>query len=506
MKTIPIFNLKSDQVVSVAKNYEKVSLNKNSIARILDAYNFVNRLKELQQPVYGVNTGFGALAGVILDKKNLTRLQENLIYSHAVGSGPILEKEIIRAAMFLRANMLSKAHSGVRPLLINTFITMLNKDIVPIVPETGSVGASGDLSPLAFIARTLLGYGEVFYQGKIIDARTAFKKANIKQIKFEPKEGLSLINGTEMMGANGALIVDQAEYLANIADVGAAMSMVALQGKTGPFDLRIMDLKPHPGQKLVARNLAKLLAGYRTTGKKVQDAYSLRCIPQVAGAVREGINFAKKIIETEINSVSDNPIIVDNPKSKLKYDIVSGGNFHGQAISLAFDTLGISLVTMATISERRTFRLLDDKLSGLSPFLVNNPGVNSGLMMLQVLASALIAENRVLANSASIQSVPTSASQEDFVSMGMTAANKTRRILDNTLTIIAIELICSRQAIELAKYEVPKGFKTFYDNVAHTVPYITDDRLFQNDIINTKNLLDDNKFRSLVGKYFVSTK
>ncbi|MBS4015364.1 MAG: histidine ammonia-lyase [Candidatus Latescibacteria bacterium] len=498
MKKIPQFNLKSRDLIPISQANIKVDINPAHISKINTAANFVKSIKESNQPVYGINTGFGALAGVVLDKNKLIRLQENLIYSHSVGSGLNLPKEIVRTAMFLRANMLSKAHSGVRPILIRTLLTMLNKDMIPAVPETGSVGASGDLSPLAFIARTLLGFGQVYYKNKIIDAKDGLKLIGLRPFKLELKEGLALINGTDVMSASGALTLNMTEYLAKLADIGAAMSIVALQAKTTPFDMRLMKLKPHPGQMTVAKNLIKLLQGYRTTGKKVQDAYSLRCIPQFAGATREGINFAKQIIETEINSISDNPIIVNKPNSKTKFDIVSGGNFHGQAIALALDTLGIALNTMGITSERRLFRLLDDKLSGLSPFLVENPGVNSGLMMLQVLAAALIAENKVLVHPASIQSVPTSASQEDFVSMGMTAANKCRRILDNTLTIIAIELICARQAIELAKYPIPKLLNKFYQPISKRIPYITDDRLFQDDIINMKNLINDAKFQKIV--------
>ena len=497
MIKIPQIPLTSDTVVSVAQQKQKTILAKKHYAPIISAYKFVNKLKDQNKPVYGVTTGFGALAGVILSQNKLKQLQTNLIYSHAVGSGPVLNKDIVRAAMFLRANMLAKAHSGVRIDLINTLLAMLNKDIVPVVPETGSVGASGDLSPLAFIARSLLGFGQVYYQNRVMKSIDAYKKANIKPIALEPKEGLALINGTEMMTANGALLINKSEYLADVADIASVLSVVSLQGKTEPFDMRIIELKPHPGQILVNKNLIKLLKGYQTTGKKVQDAYSIRCIPQIAGAVREGIKFAKNIIETEMNSVTDNPIIVYDSKTK-NHQIISGGNFHGQSISLAFDTLGISLVTMGLISERRIFRILDDKLSGLPPFLVKEAGVNSGLMMLQVLASALCAENRILASPASIQSLPTSASQEDFVSMGMTGANKTRKICDNTITILAIELICARQAIELAEYPVPQGVKNLYHEIMNTVPFITDDRLYQEDIENVKALLDKPDFRKKV--------
>lgn len=498
MKKIPQFKLKCKDIEPVAQGKVKTNLNPAHVPQINAVFNFVKSIKNSNQPVYGINTGFGALAGVVLDKDKLIHLQENLLYSHSVGSGPNLDKEIIRAAMFLRANMLAKAHSGVRPILIKTLLSMLNNDMIPVVPETGSVGASGDLSPLAFIARTLLGFGEVYYRNKIIKAKDGLKLIGLRPFKLELKEGLALINGTDVMSASGSLSINKTEYLAKLADLAAAMSIVSLQAKISPFDLRLMRLKPHSGQMTVAKNMLKLLQGYRTTAKKVQDAYSLRCVPQFNGATRESINFVKQIIETEINSISDNPIIVNKPNSKNQFEIVSGGNFHGQAIALALDTLSIALTTIGITSERRLFRLLDDKLSGLSPFLVENPGVNSGLMMLQVLAGALVAENKVLAHPASIQSVPTSASQEDFVSMGMTAANKTRRILDNTLTIIAIELICARQAIELAKYPIPKLLNKFYNPISKTIPYITDDRLFQDDIVNMKNLINDTKFQVLV--------
>ncbi|MEO0091483.1 MAG: histidine ammonia-lyase [candidate division WOR-3 bacterium] len=493
MILIPKSHLSFQTIRAVAKNQTKVNLNKRSLIKIIDSYSLIKQVAKGKKPIYGVNTGFGALQNILLEKTDIGKLQANLILSHAVGSGNFLEKEIVRIAMFLRANMLAKGYSGVRPQLIELLLDMLNKDIVPLVPETGSVGASGDLAPLAFIALTLLGQNKVWYQNKIMPTKSAFKKAGINPINLEPKEGLALINGTEIMSAIGTWVISEAEFLAKISDVASAMSIVALQGKTEPFSLRIMNLKPYSEQIATAKNLLKLLSGYSPNKNQVQDAYSLRCIPQVNGAVKMAINFAQQIVLTEINSVSDNPIIVNNK-------IISGGNFHGQAISLAMDCLGIGLTTLGLISERRTFRLLDDKLSGLPAFLVDNAGVNSGLMMLQVLAGALCAENKVLSHPASIQSVSTSASQEDFVSMGMTACNKVLKILENILTILCIEIICARQAIELAKHKVPKKLEKFYEAFVNVVPFITQDRLYQNDIERVKDLLVKDEFRNLLDK------
>ncbi|MEO0074963.1 MAG: histidine ammonia-lyase [candidate division WOR-3 bacterium] len=498
MKTIPQANLTIHDLVPIANAQIKVKLNPRQISQINKTFQFVKKIRNQAQAVYGINTGFGALANVILAKDQLITLQENLIASHAVGTGPYLDKRIIRTAMFLRANMLAKGYSGVRPILIQTLLTLLNHDLIPLVPETSSVGASGDLSPLAFIARALLGHGEVLYQDKTIPAKQALKLIGLRPFQLEIKEGLALINGTDVMSASAALTLAQAQYLTKLETLASALSIVAMQAKTTPFDLRIMQLKPHPAQITVAKNLLKLLAGYIPASNKVQDAYSLRCLPQYAGASQEGFKFAKQIIETEINSISDNPIIVKSNQTKDQYEIVSGGNFHGQALALALDTMAIALTTITITSERRLFRMLDDKLSGLSPFLVENPGVNSGLMMLQVLAAALVSENKVLVHPASVQSIPTSASQEDFVSMGMTAANKTRRILDNALSVIAIELLCARQAIELAKRKLPRRLKPFYGILADTIPYITNDRLFQDDIIKIKNLINSASFQKLI--------
>jgi histidine ammonia-lyase len=497
MFEIPIAHLTLKDLFEVANNKSEIKLKPQALKKINTTRKIIDQIIEKGQVAYGINTGFGALAEITLGTSRLKKLQKNLILSHSVGWGNDLPQEVVRGAMFLRANMLTKGYSGVRKEVIETLIKMLNNDIVPAVPETGSVGASGDLSPLAFVALAMLGVGEVYYRHKKIPARQALKKAQIKPLELESKEGLALINGTEVMAAASALMITKSQYLSRLADLVSAMSVVALQGETKPFDLTLMKLKPHPGQIIVAQNLKKLLSGYAPQKSKVQDPYSLRCIPQINGAAREGINFAQRIVETEINSVTDNPVIITS-SPKDEYSIISGGNFHGQALALAIDTLGIALTTLGVSSERRSFRLLDPTLSGLSAFLVPNPGENSGLMMLQVLQASLCAENKVLSTPASIHSVPTSASQEDLVSMGMTAVLKAQKILKNTFTILAIELLLARQAIELAQYKLPPKLERFYRILKERIRFIDKDRLFQEDLTVVHNILTEKEFKERV--------
>jgi histidine ammonia-lyase len=434
-------------------------------------------------PIYGVNTGFGALVGKSISRQDQRRLQENLILSHALGSGEIFARPIVCSAMFLRANMLSKGYSGVSSGLVRLLVEMINRDVMPAVYEKGSVGASGDLAPLAFIALGLIGRGKAFYQNKLMSARVALKKANLIPIKLEPKEGLALINGTEMMSALAAFNTLMANRMVNLADIAGAFSFVALGGNIKAFDPRLVKLKFYAGQEKSTNNLQQLLKAPLRKASNTQDAYCLRCMPQVHGAIREGIRFAKEIVEIEINSVTDNPLIFDG-------EVVSGGNFHGQALALAMDNLAISLCALGGISERRISRLLDPNLSGLPAFLTPNPGINSGLMMTQILATSLCAENKILSTPASVQSLPTSANQEDFVSMGMDAALKAKKICENTEKILALELICACQAIELGKKTLNLPLKKYFETVRSVVPFLgTDQELtqcFHNLLLNLK--------------------
>jgi histidine ammonia-lyase len=441
----------------------------------------VVQMLEAGHPVYGVNTGFGALVDNAIPVDRLCELQNNLIMSHAVGTGDLLAREEVRAAMFLRANMLSKGYSGVRCKLVEHLIEMLNRDVVPVVYEYGSVGASGDLAPLAHIALAAVGRGEAFYKGKRISGKAALTRAGLKPYSLQPKEGLSLINGTEVMAALASLSCLRAEKIADLSDLAGAMSALALGANARAFAPDLQRLKPHPGQQISARNIRGYLAGAKPAPGRIQDAYSIRCIPQVHGTMRDGMSFARSIIETEINSVTDNPLIINGAS-------ISGGNFHGAAIALALDTLAIALTHAAVISERRTFRLLDSKLSGLPPFLIRDAGTNSGMMIAQLLVASILTDCRILSSPASVLSVPTSAGQEDVVSMGMNSVLKARRIVDLLTTILVVELICAAQAVELSEMPVPVGLRKAFRGIRSVVPFLVRDRELYLDIARLKSI------------------
>jgi histidine ammonia-lyase len=414
----------------------------------------------------------------------LCELQNNLIMSHAVGTGELLTRHEVRAVMFLRANMLSKGFSGIRCKLVEYLVEMLNRDIVPVVYEYGSVGASGDLAPLAHIALVIIGRGEAFHKGRRLSGRAALAAAGMKPYSLQPKEGLSLVNGTEVMAALACLATLQAERLADLADLAGAMTAAALGANPRAFAPDLQRLKPHTGQQTVARNIRAYLAGARPARGRIQDAYSIRCIPQVHGAAREGIAFARKTTETEINSVTDNPLIIDG-------ESVSGGNFHGAAVALALDNLAIALTQLAAISERRTFRLLDPKLSNLPAFLVRDAGTNSGMMITQLLVASLLTDCRMLSAPASVQSVPTSAGQEDFVSMGVNSALKVRRIIEHLTTILATELLCAAQGLELSGRPMPAGLRKSFRTIRTVVPFLEHDRELHLDIKHLRQILVD---------------
>ncbi|HEX5004002.1 MAG TPA: histidine ammonia-lyase [Gemmatimonadales bacterium] len=408
------------------------------------------------QTIYGVNTGFGKLANVRIASTDLDRLQVNLIRSHAAGVGRPLPAEIVRALMILRANVLLRPTSGVRPRLVEALVAMINAGLVPVVPEQGSVGASGDLAPLSHVAQALIGEGEVFDGARRVPAGTALAAAGLPPFRFAPKEGLAFINGTQAQTAILALLVHDAETLWRTAVGAAAMSLEALRGTPTPFDSRIHAARPHAGQIEAAQLLRALLAdsairdSHREGDERVQDAYSLRCTPQVLGAVRDAIRFAAETVAIELNASTDNPLVFENG------DVLSGGNFHGQPVAQALDFLAIALTTLQAIAERRVERLVNPDLSqGLPAFLTSEPGLSSGYMMVQITAAALVAESRTLAHPASVGSIPTDANQEDFVPMGMGAAFKTRRILENAVYVLATELLCAAQGLELLKPLAP---------------------------------------------------
>ncbi|HEV2140446.1 MAG TPA: histidine ammonia-lyase [Candidatus Dormibacteraeota bacterium] len=445
--------LTEDQVVAVARHGEKVALAASARTKMERSRARVERAASSREPVYGVSTGFGALAGTRVAPLRQPELQLALIRSHAAGVGPPVDLEVVRATMLLRARTLAMGMSGVRPLLADALIGMLNEGVTPVVPRHGSVGCSGDLAPLAHIGLALVGEGEVLdAQGSRRAARQALKSANLKPVKLETKEGLALINGTDGMLGMLVLACADAERLLKTADVTAAMSAEALLGTDRTFQSRLQEVRPHPGQVASAANLARLMRGsqivasHRHSQHAVQDSYSVRCSPQVAGAARDTLDFARRVAEVELSSAIDNPIVMENG------DVESNGNFHGEPLAFAADFLAIAAAEIGSIAERRVDRLLDPHRSqGLPPFLAQEPGVNSGLMVAQYTAAALVAENRRLAAPASVDSVPTSGMQEDHVSMGWGAALKLRTVLDNVTSILAVELCASARAQELRR-------------------------------------------------------
>jgi histidine ammonia-lyase len=451
--------------------------------------------------VYGVNTGFGQLANVSIPGDKLEELQENLIRSHAAGAGRPLDPRIVRAILALRANCLARGHSGLKLETLERMLAMLAAGIVPVVPEKGSVGASGDLAPLAHIALSLIGEGEVFYRGRRTSAKSAFTRARLSPVRLAPKEGIALINGTQVMTAIGALALLDAERLAVAADIVGSMTLEALQGSHRAFDRRIHDARPQRGQGASAANLRRLLAGsaieraHADCGR-VQDAYSLRCMPQVHGAARDTLRFVREVLEIEVNASTDNPMVFAESG-----DLVSGGNFHGQPVAIACDHLAIGTCSLASISERRIERLVNPALSDLPPFLAKDAGLNSGFMMAHVTAAACVSENKVLAHPASVDTIPTSAGKEDHVSMGVHAARKAAEVVDNAVTVLAIELLAAAQALDfLAPLKAGRGAEAAHRFVRRHVAGMDRDRILAPDIETARGLVLAPDFRATAEK------
>ena len=424
-------------------------------ARLAESRAGVERALASGAAIYGINTGFGKLASVRIAPDQLDRLQANLVRSHAAGVGAPLPPDIVRAMMLLRANVLLRPTSGVRPGLVDALLALLNAGVIPAVPEQGSVGASGDLAPLSHIALVLMGEGQVLDGGTVVDAAPVLQRAGLAPWRFGPKEGLAFLNGTQAQTAILALLMHDADVLWRTAIGAAAMSLEALRGTPTPFDPRIHEARPHEGQRRAAAMLRGLLAGsairesHRENDSRVQDAYSLRCTPQVLGAVWDALDFGRRTVEVELNASTDNPLVFGD-------EVLSGGNFHGQPVAQAMDFLAIALTTLQALAERRVERLVNPDLSeGLPAFLTTEPGLRSGFMMVQITAASLVAESRTLAMPASIGSIPTDANQEDFVPMGMAAAFKARRILGNAQHVLAAELLCGAQGLDLLKPLTP---------------------------------------------------
>jgi histidine ammonia-lyase len=451
--------------------------------------------------VYGVNTGFGHLANVTIPKDQLAELQVNLIRSHAAGTGPPLAEHVVRAVLALRANCLARGHSGLRLETLLRMLAMLDAGIVPVVPEKGSVGASGDLAPLAHVALALIGEGNVRYCGRTMPARAAWKRARLQPVTLAAKEGIALINGTQVMAAIGTLALLRAERLAIAADFVGAMTLEALSGSHRAFDVRIHDARPQRGQGVSAANLRKILAdspierAHADCGR-VQDAYSLRCMPQVHGAARDTFRFVRDVLTIEVNASTDNPMVFAESG-----DLVSGGNFHGQPVAVALDHLAVATCSLATISERRTERLLNPMLSDLQPFLAKNAGLNSGLMMAHVTAAALVSENKVLAHPASVDTIPTSAGKEDHVSMGVHAAHKASEIVDNAVTVLAIEMLAAAQALDFRRpLKAGRGAEAAHRFFRRRIVGMERDRNLSLDIEAARGIVLDPALRASVEK------
>lgn len=475
--------------VLAARYGAKIMLDDEATERVDEARQVVERCVDENLVRYGITTGFGKFCDVVISKEDNAALQKNLIMSHAVGVGEPLPIEAARGMLVLRANALAHGNSGARLSTIQALVNMLNAGVVPVVPEKGSLGASGDLAPLSHVAIALCGMGECFYKGTRMPSSDALAAAGLTPIVLSAKEGLSLINGTQCMTSVGALAVWDAWKLVRTADVAAALTSQALRGITDAYDPRVHEARGQAGQIDCAENLLALLEGSelstRQGQERVQDAYTLRCIPQIHGASRDAIGYVWDIVSRELNAVTDNPLIFINPDDASGGDIISGGNFHGQPVALAMDFLGIAAAELANVSERRIERLVNPALSnGLPAFLVQDGGLNSGFMIIQYTAASLVSENKVLAHPASVDSIPSSANQEDHVSMGTIAARKARQIVDNARTVIALELLSACQAIDLAgsANKLSEPTKAAYRLIRSVAPMVKEDRIMYQDI------------------------
>ncbi len=468
-----------------------VKLSEESKKRIRHSRSIIDAAVKEKKIIYGVTTGFGAFADKVISTRDLQRLQQNILMSHAAGVGSPIPDDGIRMILLLMINSKAKGYSGLRLKTVDALRGLFNKNVCPVVPFQGSVGASGDLAPLAHLSLVLTGKGQARYEGKTLSGSKALKRAGLNPVKLEAGEGLALVNGTQVMTGIGALALDRALNLAKTMDIAAAMSLEVLLGTNTQFHKRIHRIRPHKGQMDSAANLRTLTDGSEIISShkdcnRVQDAYSLRCVPQVHGASRDVLNYVLNTVETEMNSATENPLVFENGQ------VMSGGNFHGQPVALAMDNLAIALAEFANISERRIERMVNPSLSGLPSFLVREGGLNSGFMIAQYTAAALVSENKVLAHPASVDSIPTSANKEDHVSMGTIAARKARQIAENVKRVAAIELLCGAQALDLLTNLKPgRGTLAAYKMVREHVPHLNRDRELAPDIQTVSTLIDN---------------
>ena len=484
-----------EDFINVTRKGYKVMISEDTYKGVEKARELVERYVADQKVCYGITTGFGKFSDQVISEDETEALQKNLIMSHSCGVGNPLSIEYVRGIMLLRVVNLCKGHSGVRRITLDTLVEMINKNVTPYIPEKGSLGASGDLAPLSHMVLVMLGLGKAYYKDELLSGKEAMDKANIKILEsLSSKEGLALINGTQVMTSIGAHVTYDALNLMKHLDLAGALSIEALNGIICAFDKKVHKVRPHAGQITTAENIRKILKGSKCITKqgelRTQDPYSLRCIPQIHGASKDAFNFIKTKIEIEMNAVTDNPIIFVEED-----EVISGGNFHGQPMALPFDFLGIALSEMANISERRIERLVNPQLNnGLPAFLVENGGVNSGFMIVQYSAASLVSENKVLAHPASVDSIPSSANQEDHVSMGTIAARKAGEILGNARKVIAMEILCACQAIDLKKSDASLGVMTkeAYKIIRENVKYYNEDRVMYPDIDTIEEIIKNN--------------
>lgn len=503
-------SLTLNQIEFFLKENPIVSLSKESIKKVIKARRLIDKWVDEGRVIYGVTTGFGEFSNVRISKKDIAKLQENLIISHSTGVGDPLPSFIVKLMMLLRVNALASGHSGIRLETLELLISMMNNNIIPVIPSQGSVGSSGDLAPLSHLVLAMIGKGEVQiykdalkddqHKVKILKSAAALKKIGLTPIKLAAKEGLALINGTQMMTAFAAYICIEAKKLQMVADISGALSHEALRGTDNAFDPRLHKLRPFPGQITVAKNILSMIKGseiresHREDDPRVQDSYSIRCMPQIHGASRDTIDYVCSRVETEINSVNDNPLIFPGDETHLE-----GGNFHGQPIALAMDFMSIALSEYANVSERRTERMINGSLSSLPRFLAKNGGLNSGLMIAQYTAAALVSENKILSHPASVDSIPTSANQEDHNSMGSISARKCFQIMKNVQAVLAIEILTACQALEFHKPLKPgTGSQAVYQLVRQISKPIDSDVILYIEIKNLSDLIKEERFLNTI--------
>ena len=500
-------SLTIEEFIQITRWRKKIELSQEAIERINKSRALVDKFVDENKVVYGITTGFGKFSDVVITGDETKELQRNLIISHACGVGEPLSEEIVRGFMLLRINALAKGFSGIRLSTLNTLIEMLNKGVHPIIPEKGSLGSSGDLAPLSHMVLVMLGEGEAIYKGQKMSGKEAMEKANINTIELTSKEGLALINGTQVMTSIGAHTIYDAMELSKIADIAASLTIEALNGIIDAYDIRVQNIRPHEGQINTSKNLLKLLENSSMISRqgeiRVQDAYSLRCVPQIHGGSKDCFKYVKEKVEIEMNSATDNPLIFYEDE-----EVISGGNFHGQPMALAFDFLGIGLAELANISERRLERLVNPSLSnGLPGFLIRNGGLNSGFMIVQYSAAALVSENKVLAHPASVDSIPSSANQEDHVSMGTIASRKAMEILDNVRKVLSMEILAACQGIDLRGNKgLGNGTKIVYNIIREKIGYLDKDKPMYEEINKCEEIIKSgeivSKVEEEIGKLF----